>query len=530
MKFSKEIIENCKTWPILQAQEILKKINYQTPKKGFVLFETGYGPSGLPHIGTFGEVARTTMVLQAFKLLAPEIPTRLYAFSDDLDGLRKVPDNLPNKEMIQANLGKPLTQVPDPYGEFESFGHNMNHRLRSFLDTYGFEYEFKSSSECYASGIFNDALLKVLEKYDEITAVIAPTLGDERRSNYSPFLPISPISGRVLQSEVIGIDKKAGTVIYVDEDGKEKEAKVTDGHCKLQWKPDWGMRWAAFEVDYEMHGKDLTPSAVLSSQMAQIINENHKTINFVYELFLDEEGKKISKSKGNGVSMDQWLEYAPKESLSLFNYSNPQKAKKLYLEIIPKQMDEYLTHLTKFKEQDEAQKLNNPVFYIHAKEISEGKDISANLFGLSFSLLLNLATVCNPENKDVLWGFISKYAPNANAENSPLIDQMASYAVNYYNDFIKPNKKFRLANENEKQHLKEIVAMLEKLPENAEADFIQNAIYDIGMKFEPENLRGFFASIYEIILGQEQGPRLGSFIKLYGTQETIKLMKEKIGE
>lgn len=522
-----DILDGIKAWPMIEARKLLDKIGHVTPEKGYVLFQTGYGPSGLPHIGTFGEVARTTMVINAFKFLAPDIPVKLFAFSDDLDGLRKVPENLPNQKIIEANLGKPLTEIPDPFGEAESFGDGMNLRLCKFLDSFEFDYEFKSATKCYREGVFNEALLKILANYEKVRNVILPTLGDERRANYSPFMPISKISGKVLQTEITGVNVEKAEISYLEEDGTEHVTKVTDGNCKLQWKPDWGMRWAAFDVDFEMHGKDLTPSAVLSSQISKIISGKAPQ-NFVYELFLDEEGKKISKSKGNGVTIDRWLEYAPPESLALFNYSNPQKAKKLYLEIIPKQMDEYLTHLKKFSECNEIQKLSNPIFYICGKKLRNGEKLNQETHGLTFSLLLNLAAVCNPENKDVLWGYIKNYEPNANAEQSPIIDLMAQYAVKYYDDFIKPNKQYRAPKENELTYLQEIIDILSTIDSACNAEEIQSKIYEIGMKYEPDNLRGFFGAIYEILLGQKQGPRLGSFIKLYGFEPMINLIKKRI--
>jgi lysyl-tRNA synthetase, class I len=300
----RELALKGRAWPFEEARKLLARFNGKTPEKGYALFETGYGPSGLPHIGTFGEVVRTTMVRNAFRAMC-DIPTRLFAFSDDMDGLRKVPDNIPNAELIRPHLGKPLTSVPDPFGTHESFGHHNNARLRAFLDSFGFEYEFQSATECYHSGRFDKTLLRVLDHYDAVINVILPTLGPERRATYSPFLPIDPGTGIVLQVPIVARDVKAGTVTYRDEaTGKLVEVPVTGGHCKLQWKADWAMRWVALEVDYEMAGKDLIDSVKLSSQICRVLG-GRPPEGFNYELFLDEKGEKISKSKGNGMTVDE---------------------------------------------------------------------------------------------------------------------------------------------------------------------------------------------------------------------------------
>jgi len=510
---------NSKAWPFLEAERILQKIGGKIPEKGFVLFETGYGPSGLPHIGTFAEVARTTMIRKAFEKISG-IPTKLYCFSDDMDGMRKVPSNLPNQDMLKSHMDKPLTSIPDPFGEKESFGHYMNSKLRSFLDKFGFDYEFFSATECYKSGKFDEYLLRALAKYDEIMELMLPTFREERRATYSPFMPIDPISGKVLQVPII--DRTKTGIIYENERGEKVEVPVTGGHCKLQWKPDFGMRWAALDVDYEMYGKDHQPNTHIYASIAKIL-EGSGPVNFFYEMFLNEKGEKISKSKGNSISMDDWLEYAPLESMSLFLYQSPTKAKRLFFDVIPKSVDEYLTFNRKYhEEEDKAKRFANPAYHIH-----NGNVPKIETFGITFNLLLNLASVCNPDNKNVLWGFIRSYKEGANLENAAYLDHLVEFAIKYYNDFIKPKKKYIDATKTHKKLLSQIKESLQNMSSNTAAEEIQNAIYAVGREAGYENLRDFFKELYQILLGQEEGPRLGSFIKLYGIDKTIQLIDEK---
>ncbi len=517
MPSERELALQAKAWPFEEARKLLARYSRETPAKGYVLFETGYGPSGLPHIGTFGEVVRTTMVRQAFRRMS-DLPTRLFAFSDDMDGLRKVPDNVPNPDLLRQHLGRPLTQVPDPFDKYESFGHHNNAMLRGFLDGFGFEYEFQSSTEWYKSGRFDAALRKVLEHYDEVMAVMLPTLGEERQQTYSPFLPISPKTGQVLQVPIVARDVGAGTVSYRDDDGRLVEVAVTGGHCKLQWKPDWAMRWYALGVDYEMSGKDLIPSVDLGNKICRILG-GRPPEGFNYELFLDEKGEKISKSKGNGISVEQWLAYAPPESLALYMQQRPRVAKKLYFDVIPRAVDEYLTFLGKFPQEDAARQMENPVWHIH-----DGKP-PMEPFHLSFNILLNLASVCNSEDKAVLWGFISRYAPGANPQSAPLLDKLVGYAIAYYRDFVTPTKRYRAPSEMERAALAELVRELETLPPGASAEDIQNRVYEVGKHHPFPDLKAWFQSLYEILFGQTQGPRMGTFIALFGTEETIALIK-----
>jgi len=512
--------EAAKAWPFEEARKLVARYAGKTPKKGYVLFETGYGPSGLPHIGTFGEVVRTTMVRQAFQRLS-DIPTRLFAFSDDMDGLRKVPTNVPNQEMLTKHLGKPLTKVPDPFGKYESFGHHNNAMLRGFLDGFGFDYEFQSSTDWYMSGRFDQGLLDVLKHYEQVMEVMLPSLREERAASYSPFLPVCQKTGRVLQVPVLEHNAAAGTIVYQDEDGAKIETPVTGGHCKLQWKPDWAMRWHVLGVDYEMSGKDLIPSVQLANKICRELGSPPPE-GFNYELFLDDKGQKISKSKGNGLSVEEWLAYAPPESLSLFMYQKPRAAKRLFFDVIPRAVDDYITFVEKFDGEEEARRLENPVWHIHNGK--PPKDKAA----LSYGILLNLASVCNAEEKQTLWGFITRYFPGTTAETSPFLDKLVGYAINYYRDHVKPTKQYRAPDATEKVALAELLAYLEKMPDSTTAEEFQEEVYEIGKRHPFKELRDWFKSLYAVLLGQDQGPRFGSFIALYGRQETADLIRRTL--
>jgi len=523
-----------KAWPFIEAQKVVERMEKRLQQnkavgvdaagadKDYALFETGYGPSGLPHIGTFGEVARTSMVRHAFTLLS-DIPTRLFAFSDDMDGFRKVPDNIPNREMMVEFIDHPLTSVPDPFGEYESFGHHNNARLQAFLDQFGFDYEFVSATECYGSGRFDQTLLKLLANYDKVMDIILPTLGAERQATYSPFLPLSAKSGKVLQVPMLEVNVDAGTIVFEDE-GEKVELPVTGGNCKLQWKADWAMRWAAFEVDYEMAGKDLIDSVRLSSRICQVLGGTPPE-NFSYELFLDENGEKISKSRGNGLTIEEWLRYAAPESLAYYMYQSPRKAKRLYFDVIPRAVDDYLTHLGKFGDLEAEKTFASPVWHVHL-----GNPPPPSVDGISFAILLNLVSASHSEDAAVLWGFISRYLPDATPQNHPQLDGLVHHAINYFHDFIKPNKTYRLATSEEKVALEDLVSALEAVPDDVEeaASALQTEIFEVGKRHDYENLRDWFRCLYEVLLGESQGPRMGSFIALYGKQETIALIRRAL--
>lgn len=508
-----------KAWPFEAARAILKRYEKAPPEKGYVLFETGYGPSGLPHIGTFGEVLRTTMVRRAFEVIS-DIPTKLVAFSDDLDGLRKVPDNVPQQELLAGNLQRPLTDVPDPFGEFESFGHHNNAMLQRFLDTFGFDYEFYSAREFYRSGQFDETLLRAAEKYDDLMAVMLKSLREERQQTYSIFLPISPTTGRVLYVPLKEVNGSTGEITFEDEDGTDVTMPVTGGNVKFQWKPDFGARWAALGVDFEPYGKEHAPNTPIYSKICRLLGGTPPEV-FTYELFLDEEGGKISKSKGNGLSIDEWLTYAATESLSYYMYLKPKTAKRLGWSVIPKAVDEYHQQLRAYANQDAAQRLNNPVFHIH------GHNVPASSMLVPFSMLLNLASVSGAETKDTLWGFMQRYAPEASPETHPDLDQAAGFAVRYYNDFVKPEKTYRLPTDDERAALTALRDALVAHDGDRDDETLQSIVYAIGReRFDP--LRAWFSALYEVLLGASQGPRFGGFIALYGVEETVALIDDAL--
>ena len=510
--------QTARAWPFEEARKLVARL--EKTGKGEVLFETGYGPSGLPHIGTFGEVARTTMVRTAFRLLTrDQVPTRLLCFSDDLDGMRKIPENVPSKAAMEPHLQKPLTAVPDPWtNEYPSFGDHNNAMLRRFLDTFGFDYEFASATEYYRSGKFDTVLRRAAERYDDIMKVMLPTLGAERQATYSPFLPISPISGRVLYVPMKEVDAVNGTITFADEDGRDTTVPVTGGHVKMQWKPDFGMRWAALGVDFEMFGKDHQTNAPIYDRICEILGGKAPE-HYVYELFLDSEGQKISKSKGNGLTIDEWLTYASNDSLGLYMFQKPRTAKRLHFDVIPRAVDEYYSFVSGYQEQDIAARLENPVFHVHFGDVPN-PDVP-----LSFALLLNLVSTANAEDTTVLWGFISRYLKGSSAATHPEIDRLAGYAVRYFNDKVKPTKTYRAPTDQERVALQDLADQLAPHEGSTDAEELQNLVFAVGKAHNFEPLRAWFAAIYEVLLGQSQGPRFGSFIALYGVVETRKLIE-----
>ena len=516
----KENLDKTTAWPFVEAKKMLRERKSIIEKKGKITLQTGYGPSGLPHIGTFGEVARTSMMVNALNHLT-DLPKEIVTFSDDMDGLRKVPDNVPQKELLEKNLHKPLTQVPDPFNKFNSFGEHNNEKLKNFLDSFNFSYNFKSSTSLYKSGFFNSSLQIILEKYEDIMNIILPTLGKERQKTYSPFLPICPDTGHVLEVPVKEINKDKSKIIF-DNNGKELEKSILDGNCKLQWKVDWAMRWFALDIDFEMYGKDLIESAILSSKIIKLLGKTNPS-GFAYELFLDEKGEKISKSKGNGITIDQWLEYASPQSLSLYMYQNPKRAKKLYKEIVAKAVDEYLDLIERAKSQDELQLLMNPVWHVHNSVVPKEKTI------MSFSMLLNLVETSNADSKELLWKFVKKYKKNISEKDYPIFDNLIGYAIKYFNDVIKSQKKYKKPNSKEKLALESLINTLDKCSDNMSPEDIQTLIYSTGKENGySENLRDWFKLIYEVVFGDENGPRIGFFISFFGVKETKDLIMNKI--
>ncbi len=514
------LIQTTSSWPFVEVRKLLKDRQEIIKKKKKITFQTGYGPSGLPHIGTFGEVARTSMMINALNHIQ-NVDNELITFSDDMDGLRKVPENIPNIEILKKNLGKPLTSIPDPFKKFNSFGEHNNEMLKEFLKKFNFKFIFKSSTENYKKGIFNSSLVRVLEKYDEIMNIILPTLREERRKTYCPFLPVCPNTGKVLEVPLITMDKKLGNIVF-DNNGKKIETNILDGNCKLQWKVDWAMRWFTFDVDFEMYGKDLTESAILSNKICRVLGKKPPN-GFAYELFLDEKGEKISKSKGNGISIEQWLRYASPESLALYMYPNPKRAKKLYSEVVPKAVDEYLSCIEKYPSQEKKDQILNPVWHIHNGNPPKEKIV------MPFSMLLNLVGSSNADNKEILWKFINKFHAEIKPKEYKILDGLTEYAINYFKDKVEPKKKFKKPNTTEKKALKNLVTSLKKIDESLSPEEIQTQVYTIGKENGYEkNLRDWFKLIYEVVFGEENGPRMGFFISFFGLKETIKLIDDKI--
>ena len=516
----KENLDKTSAWPFVEAKKMLRERKTYIEKKGKITLQTGYGPSGLPHIGTFGEVARTSMIVNALKHLT-DLPTEIITFSDDMDGLRKVPDNVPEKNLLEKNLHKPLSEVPDPFKKFKSFGEHNNEMLKNFLDNFKFNYNFKSSTDLYKSGFFNSSLQIILENYDDIMSIILPTLGKERQKTYSPFLPICPKTGHVLEIPVKEINKEKSKIIF-DNKGDDLELSILDGNCKLQWKVDWAMRWYALDVDFEMYGKDLIESAILSTKIIKLIGKTQPS-GFAYELFLDEKGEKISKSKGNGITIDQWLDYASPESLSLYMYQNPKRAKKLYKEIVPKTVDEYLELIEKAKNQNELQLLMNPLWHVHESNIPKENSI------MTFSMLLNLVETSNANNKELLWKFVKKYKKDILEKDHPIFDNLVGYAIKYFNEVIRAQKNYKSPSKEEKLALEALVKTLEKCNDKMSPEDIQTLIYSTGKENGySENLRDWFKLIYQVVFGDENGPRMGFFISFFGVNETKDLIKNKI--
>ena len=512
--FSKS--DQINSWPFQEARLIAKKIN-KKPEKGYILFQSGYGASGLPHIGTFGEVSRTQMIMNVFNKIS-DIPTKLITFSDDYDALRKVPENLPNQKMLKENLGKPVSSIPDPFGKYETFADNVNNKLKTFLDTFGIKFELKSATELYKSGFFDKYLLKVLKNCKKIIEIVLPTIGLERRSTYSPILPISQKTGKVLQVPIKIEDEEKGEISFTDEDGENYKTTVLKGNCKLQWKVDWAMRWDALDVDYELYGKDLVDSIRSTTQICKLLGKS-PPLGFNYELFLDEKGEKISKTKGNGMTIEEWIKYGPSESLLLFMYYTPKKAKRLYFDVIPKHVDDYLKYLKQFESQDDIEKLNNPVIHIHDEKIPKSE------IDISFSLILHLVSACQSDDKNIVWKYIKEYIPTANPSQNSFTDKLVEFSIQYYKDFVEPNKKYKKPSDEEKKILQELLNFLKKCEPTITAEEIQTEIYELGKKYKYE-LKDWFLFLYEILLGQKNGPRLGTFILLLSVKETIKLIED----
>jgi lysyl-tRNA synthetase class 1 len=542
MTLDPKLINQLKLWPWREAARLQKGLRGKEAPAA-VIFETGYGPSGLPHIGTFAEVARTTWVRQAFAQL-DDTPTALFAFSDNVDGLRQIPTNLPNREMLVEHLGKPLCDIPDPFGQQESFSGYMNHKLREFLDRFGFEYSFKASHEHYRGGAFNDGLLRVLERYEKVRGIILPTLSPENREAWSPFMPVCPNCGKLNTTRVVATHPERGELSFVCDQGEvervekdgiwtwrgcqpcgfEATAPVTDGHAKVGWKVDWALRWFTFGVHYEMYGKDLIDSAELSGKICRALGGTPPEGMF-YEMFLDREGAKISKSKGNGLTIDEWLTYGPLESLAMFIAKRPEQASRLYFGTIPQHVDEYLQHLTAFPTLSAEKRYNSPIWFLRHREVVGASQSPGYVARMNYGTLLNLVSALNTEDREVVWDYVRRYDPAAEQERA-LMDELIDLALVYYRDEVLPHKVIRQPPAQMRPAVDDFLAWLEGYA-GREGGEIQDAAYEVCNRHEVDK-KAFFQTMYELLLGDPQGPRLGNFVQLYGVQETLALARARL--
>jgi lysyl-tRNA synthetase class 1 len=455
------------------------------------------------------------------------------AFSDDLDGLRKVPDNVPNRELLETHLGKPLSRIPDPFGQYESFAHHNNAKLCEFLDRFGFEYEFVAASDRYNSGAFDEALRQVLRRFDAIMDIMLPTLREERRRTYSPVLPVSPQSGRVLQVPVEVVDAEAGTIRFTDEDGSVIEQSALGGMSKLQWKVDWAMRWYALDVDYEMCGKDLTDSVTQSGKIVKVLG-GRKPEGMIYEMFLDANGEKISKSKGNGLSIEEWLTYGSEESLGHYIFANPKSAKQLHVGVIPRAVDEYWQFRAAIPDQPIEKQLGNPAWnLLRVKDTAGGQPPAGagDSLPVTYGLLLNLVGVLGAGASHAqVWSYLGNYMHDTDPDDHPDLYRLVEKALAYNRDFVAPTLAKRAPQAHEAEALRALDAVLASLPEDTSAEDLQTQVYEIGKDpaFGFESLRDWFRALYETLLGSPQGPRMGSFIALYGVANSRQLIAEAL--
>jgi lysyl-tRNA synthetase, class I len=522
-----------KEWPFVEAQRIIDRLG--KIGKSAVTAETGYGPSGLPHIGTFGEVARTSFVLQALKTLEPSIDAKIIAFSDDMDGLREVPKNLPNGEMLKEHLGKPLTSIPDPFGQEKSFAHYMNRKLRDFLDSFGFTYQFASSTEQYKSGVFDEGFKRIVEHYDEVSDLFKATIAEEKRAAWSPFFPICASCGRVYSTRVIAVDPKALTVSYACDAplagkysccGHHGVASILGGGCKVGWKVDWALRWYCLGVDYEMHGEDLLESARLSSKIVKVLGGEPPEL-FKYELFLDENGKKISKKIGNGISIEEWLRFAPVDSLLYIMYQKPQQAKKMGRAILPEIVDAYLELVAQY----DGAEVDSPVPFIsrlskgaHADRLPGEK--SAEYRGaqklITYSLVCELVMALNQDDPRIVRDYLLKYQPGI-AANVAYYEGLIEDALAYYREVLLPARTVEKADHAMDEALAALRADLARrlaAGEEPDAEALQTAVFQVS-KDRQLKMKDWFRTVYRVFLGQNQGPRIGSFIALLGFEKCI---------
>ncbi|MFH2218432.1 MAG: lysine--tRNA ligase [Pseudomonadota bacterium] len=510
-----------KCWPFKEADKLRKRYT-ETPNIP-VRFETGFGPSGMPHIGTFAEVARTTWVRHAFEFLT-RWPTQLIAFSDDMDGLRKVPLNLPQQEMLTENLGRPLCRIPDPFGECESYSAYMNNKLREFLDSYSFDYTFQSSHEAYTRGDFNDGLSVILQKVEDVKAIILPTMSEAKRANWSPFFPICENCGRINSTQVTGYDIENNAIDYSceQEEGEVKScghkgtASIFNGKVKVGWKIDWALRWYSYDIGYEMYGKDLIESARLSGKICRLMGKQPPTGLF-YELFLDAKGRKISKSVGKGLTIDSWMSYAPLESLLFYIFQNPKQAKRLFWGIVPRSVDDYLSNLIQYRSMDPEDHPESTIWHLFNK----GETVPSYNAAINFSLINNLISAVGADDIDLILEYLKRY-DSSMEKYGTVIEDLVKKAMNYYRDFILPDKKYRTPTEKEKKMFNALRNELAEYDGDDENE-LQSLPFNVVRAFD-ESPKNFFKMFYEVLFGQERGPRFGTFVRLVGKEKALSLL------
>lgn len=501
-------LANSKAWPVVEANKVIERV--KALKKQIATFETGYGPSGLPHLGTICEVIRTSMVKKAYDILHPVIPSRLLAFVDDMDGLRKVPGNVPQADMLAGYLNYPLTQVPDPFGQEKSFADYNAKRFEHLLDQYGYlsGIEVKRAHQEYKSGRFNFALLDILKHHIPILEIMKEHLREERFSTYSPFLPISPVTGKILQ--VAMTKYTPSTITFQAEDKQEYTTPVVDGYCKLQWKPDLGMRWYALGVDYEIYGKDLESSVEIASKICQLLG-NPAPLGFQYEHFLAPDGSRVSKSKGNeSVTVQAWLNYTPKGTLEHFIFQNPRRAKRLRIHDIPNYVEAFLEELSQFDSMSTQEQYESAIFYINHKP---------NPTNISFKLALSIACATHIQSEQELIQRLNISTDDA------LGLSVARCAFAFFQDCIKANLKIEPMPTTMHVAVNDLIAKLKTV--SIDADNIQNAFFTTAKEHNIP-FKDWFTALYKALLGAEQGPKLGSFCVNYGVEKVINLLSNQI--
>lgn len=517
-------------WPHNEAERVALRL-HDTDKTA--VFETGYGPSGLPHIGTFAEVVRTSYVIKAFRFNYPKRAYKLIVFSDDMDGLRSLPENVPNHALLQEHLGAPLSSLPDPFGKESSYAAFMNGRLKHFLDYYGFEYLFESSTNCYHTGVFNTALKRVMDNHEAIRNLFIKTISPDKRATWSPFFPICEHCGKIYTTSVLNIHPETYEITYrCDRDekayrscGHEGRVSILNGKVKMGWKVDWAMRWYTFGVDYEMHGKDLLDSASLSSKICSILGAT-PPLTYKYELFLDENAAKISKKIGNGISMEQWQSFAPVGSLLYFLLDEPNRARKMGMPILPRLVDNYITAL----KNETAEEPGSALWFVDSlQHHHDASDIDKT--DISYSLLVNVAENLGSDDAELLYDYARRYDATVE-ENAEFFRPLCHHVLAYIKDTNSRRPGTVLGQLPPGDYFSALQSLSVDLDALADAnsfrgEMLQNLVFAVGRKhgLEPGN---WFRFLYETLLGKTQGPRLGSFFAMLGPDKVRALLHKAI--